>query len=341
MKNVLLFFCCTLSSIGFSQNKIPVAVLEFKASGGISADEASILANRFRGILVNTDKFEVVERDQMSTILKEQDFTMSDNCNSQECAVQIGQLLGVKQMIAGSVGKLGQTWTIDLRLIDVEKGKIVQSLSRDHKGEIDGLLEVMKSVAAKFAGLDEKNIPTEKSGGSAGLLNQWEILDGNWSEKDGVLFGSGGHLLYKQSYENYVFEVTVEKLAGPDWAALAVVSRSNIFTGGTKRFRNNTSDIQGYGFNFTFGKKFNLFNGIAGVWYLINPAWKEFQKSDLLNESLNNIRIEAIKDRITIFVNSKELSTINDKTHGYGALCLWVQEPSQIIKFSNIKISPQ
>lgn len=341
MKNVLLFFCLTLSTIAFSQNKIPVAVLEFKASGGISADEASILSNRFRGILVNTDKFEVVERDQMSTILKEQDFNMSDNCNSQECAVQIGQLLGVKQMIAGSVGKLGQTWTIDLRLIDVEKGKILQNLSRDHKGEIDGLLDVMKAVAAKFAGLDENSMITEKSGSPSGLLDNWEILDGTWSEKNGAIYGSGGHLLYKQSYGDYVFEVTVEKLAGPDWAALAVVSRSNIFTGGTKRFRNNTSDIQGYGFNFTFDKKFNLFNGIAGAWYLINPAWKDFQKSDLLHESLDHIRIEVIKDRVTIFVNNKEISTINDKTHGYGALCLWVQEPSQIIKFSNIRISPR
>lgn len=315
--------------------------MEFKSSGGISADEAAILANRFRGILVNTDKFEVIEREQMSTILKEQDFIMSDNCNSQECAVQVGQLLGVKQIIAGSIGKLGQTWTIDLRLIDVEKGKIVQSISRDHKGEIDGLLEVMKSIAAKFAGIDEKAIPTGTSGASGSLLDQWEIIDGTWSEKDGAILGSAGFLIHKESMSDCTIEVTVEKLSGPAWAAVAVNWRANIITGGRKIWRNKTSDNQGYGINFTFDKKFNVFNGVGGVWYFVNPDWKDFQVSNLLDEKINHIRIEVKGELSKVFVNDKLLTSFEDKTHGYGSVALWVQEPSQIIKFSNFKITPK
>ncbi len=335
---VLLWTLCLATGIA-AQNKIPVAVLEFKASGGITADEASILANRFRGILVNTDKFDVIEREQMHTILKEQDFSMSDNCNSQECAVQIGQLLGVKQMIAGSVGKLGQTWTIDLRLIDVEKGKILQNISKDHKGEIDGLLDVMKTIAAAFAGgktgrSDDKNV-------NAMSLSQWEILGGTWYEKNGAIFGSGGHIVYREPLEDYTIELTVEKMAGPDWAAVSVMMRCNLFEGGGKQYRNHTSDLQGYGFNFGHNRRFNVFNGVGGAWYLMNPAWKEFQFSDALQEKVNRIRIENIKDQLSIYVNDRLIASFNDKTHGFGAPGFWVQEPSQIIKFSDIHITPK
>ena len=129
-----------------------VAVLEFRSAGGVDPSEAAILTNRFRGILVNTQKFEVVERDKMRDILNAQDFNISDACNSAECAVQVGQLLGVEQMIAGDIGKIGQTWTIDLRLIDVQTGKIVVTKSEDFKGEIDGLLDIMRNIAISFAG---------------------------------------------------------------------------------------------------------------------------------------------------------------------------------------------
>lgn len=312
--------------------------MEFKNSGGINKDEVAILTNRFRGILVNTERFEVVEREQMENVLKEQNFSLSDNC-SQECAVQVGQLLGVKQMIGGTIGKLGQTWTIDLRMIDVGTGKILQNMSRDYKGEIDGLLDVMKSIAAKFSGMDEKTVATEKSGAVSLSLSQWEILGGTWYEKDGAIFGSGGHLIYKEPMADYVLEITVEKLSGPAWAAMAVCTRSTVFLGGTKIFRNNTSDLQGYGFNFTSDGRYNLYSSVNGGVYLINPSWKECQKSDMLNSSINSIRIEVIKDNVVIVANGKQIASFTDGTHGYGAPCLWVQEPSQIVRFSNFKIT--
>lgn len=95
----------------------------------------------------------------MKDILKEQDFTMTESCNSAECAVQIGQLLGVEVMIAGDIGKMGQMYTIDLRMINVSMGKILLTKSEDYKGDIEGLLTVMKLIANDFAGIkrDDKS----------------------------------------------------------------------------------------------------------------------------------------------------------------------------------------
>ncbi len=141
------------------EKKIALAVLDFQSTGGLTNNEVSTLANRFRGILVNTQKFDVIERNKMNDLLKQQNFNLSDNCNSAECAVQIGQLLGVEQMIAGDLGKLGETWTIDLRLIDVETGKILSTKSQDFKGEIDGMLKIMQGIANQFAGIETQFVP--------------------------------------------------------------------------------------------------------------------------------------------------------------------------------------
>lgn len=133
-----------------------VAVLEFQGGWGIQSSEVASLTNRFRSMLVQSHTFKVVEREEMNEILKEQDFSLTDLCNTSECAVQVGQLLAVEYIFAGSVGKIGNTYTVDLRMINVTSGKIEKNKSFNHKGSTEGLIELMKEAAYGFAGLHYK-----------------------------------------------------------------------------------------------------------------------------------------------------------------------------------------
>ncbi len=127
-----------------------LAVLDLEGRG-ISSIEAASLTDRLRTDLVGTHTVTVVERGQMEQILLEQDFQMT-GCTSNECAVEVGQLLGVTTIVAGSIGRVGLTFTIDVRTIDVESGRITGSLKRDFRGEIDGLLDIMTDLANELAG---------------------------------------------------------------------------------------------------------------------------------------------------------------------------------------------
>ncbi len=156
-------------SSGQSKKKT-VAVLEFNSSSKvIGKDEISTLSNRFRSILVKTNAFTVLERAKMADILKEQNFVMTDNCNSAECAVQVGQLLGVELIVAGDIGKLGRTYSIDLRMIDVSSGQIVQTETQDHNGEIDGLFAAMAVIGNSFAGIKSNASVSEVNSNSSGM----------------------------------------------------------------------------------------------------------------------------------------------------------------------------
>ena len=140
-----------LSTVLSAQAKESVAVLDLEGRG-ISAMEAATLTDRMRSELVKTGAVTVVERGQMQEILSEQDFQLT-GCTSDECAVQIGELLGVTTMFAGSIGKIGNTYTIDVRTIDVQRGSIINTMTRDYRGEIDGLLREIERMAWSMVGV--------------------------------------------------------------------------------------------------------------------------------------------------------------------------------------------
>ena len=131
-----------------AQDQQTVAVLDFDGLG-ISSVEVSALTNRLRTELVMSNAVTVVERGQMESILLEQDFQMT-GCTSDECAVEVGRLLGVTKMVAGSIGTVGSTFTLDFRIIDVASGRIAFSLKRNYRGEIDGLLDIMEDISAEL-----------------------------------------------------------------------------------------------------------------------------------------------------------------------------------------------
>lgn len=134
-----------------------LAVLHLDAQG-LSEMEASILTDRLRSELFQTGEFEVIEREKMNQILSEQNFQMS-GCTSEECLVKIGQLIGVEQIVGGTVSKFGNLYSISIRLIDVETGKIVGTAVYDHRGEIEGLLyKGVTTVANKLAFPNQANV---------------------------------------------------------------------------------------------------------------------------------------------------------------------------------------
>ena len=156
----LLLLCSSILlpvTPGMGQEKQTLAILDFDGLG-ISQQEAQLLTNRLRTILVQMEVYNVIERGQMEQILQEQNFQLT-GCTSQECAVEVGQLLGAQRMMIGSIGKIGQTFTVDLRIIDVETSAIDKSASYDIRGEIDQMLtEGMMEVARRITG--ESAVPT-------------------------------------------------------------------------------------------------------------------------------------------------------------------------------------
>ncbi|MEA3287924.1 MAG: CsgG/HfaB family protein [Candidatus Marinimicrobia bacterium] len=122
-----------------------VAVLNFLGRG-VSNIEAELLTDRFSTTLAQTKALQLVERNEMDNILKEQDF-QSSGCTDASCAVEIGKMLNVEYMISGSIGKLGSTYTIDIKMFSVESGENANAIGQTYRGDIDGLIEEIEKSA--------------------------------------------------------------------------------------------------------------------------------------------------------------------------------------------------
>jgi hypothetical protein len=64
-----------------------------------------------------------------------------------ECLSEIGKKLGVKQMVSGNLGELGDSYVINLKLIDVESKSEVRKVSEPLRGSPDELIEAVRIAA--------------------------------------------------------------------------------------------------------------------------------------------------------------------------------------------------
>ncbi len=136
---------------GQAKTRITLGVMDLIANG-LSAEEGRILTETLLTHLVNSGAFEVVERSRRDEILREQGFQQSGVCDDASCLVEIGKYLAVQKMVGGSVGRFGRTWMVNIRLLDVQTGKVEKAVAKSYQGEMDVLLNAMQQAAEDISG---------------------------------------------------------------------------------------------------------------------------------------------------------------------------------------------
>lgn len=140
---VIGLWCASIHAAGTDSTQVRLstaAVLDFQGRG-VSWSDAKVLTDRFRVELFQRKAFRMLEREKMNEVLKEQGFQQSGACEQNECAVEVGKLLGVQRMITGMISHIGSTWTVTARIVDVQSGEILQTAVLDRTGDVDGLLQ--------------------------------------------------------------------------------------------------------------------------------------------------------------------------------------------------------
>lgn len=148
----ICLFILYISNIIAQEPTRTLAVLDFEPRG-INSLEAATLTDRFTSEIGKTETMTLVDRTMVEEILKEQGFQQS-GCTTDECAVEVGALLGVQFMISGSIGKLGDTYTIDAKMVSVETGASVETRNVTYIGKVDGLVTEIEILAWDIMNLE-------------------------------------------------------------------------------------------------------------------------------------------------------------------------------------------
>lgn len=149
--SIFIFCLCTLS-VAQEKATLNVAVIPFAGDNTVSKDQLDFITSKLSGELIATKAFKILDRGKMDFILQEQGFQQTGACNTSECKVQMGQLLGVDKLVAGKMVRFGSSYAMHLELIDVGSGEIEKTVDVKEVGELEEVYEPLcQDAAGKLA----------------------------------------------------------------------------------------------------------------------------------------------------------------------------------------------
>ena len=158
MKKLTLFLVCCLVQLSiFAQEneRLRIAVFD-PASSGTSIDEGTKIAVReiISSTIVNTGKYNIVERSLLEKVMQEQQFTNSGAVDDLQ-ATEVGKLAGANKIVLSVVTLTGGRNMVSIKIIDVKTASVDrQKVKIVTSGE---LLDVVEPLTLEMLGFS----PTE------------------------------------------------------------------------------------------------------------------------------------------------------------------------------------
>ena len=145
-----------------AKQKTTVAVVEFTDLQGNVTDFGRFLAEELVTRLGDLEKFKVIERQLLNKIISEQKLSLTGIVDPAS-AKQLGKILGVEAIVAGSITNLAQNVRVNARLISTETGEVFATAAADiFKDEsVTGLLS--SGIGAPGKLMSRPTDPTKKS----------------------------------------------------------------------------------------------------------------------------------------------------------------------------------
>jgi len=144
---VFILLSCALPLAALPQ----LAVLNVVLSAGIDPTVAGIITGKIEEPIVASGRFEVLDRSSVDQVLTEKEFQLSSGLVKPEEARRAGEYLGADLIVAGTVSRVGQTYALSAKMIDVATGKVVAQASAEKEGKIDVLLPLARQVGEQLA----------------------------------------------------------------------------------------------------------------------------------------------------------------------------------------------
>ena len=144
--------CAALAALAVSTSgaapKPMLAVMPFQARSLDSESVDGLTAALSAEILV-TGNARVMERSQMTAILSEQGFEQSGACDGSECAVSVGKLLAVDQIVLANLSRIGDLFSLNVRRVDVATGEVRRTVLLNGPARMESLLTDLVPRAAR------------------------------------------------------------------------------------------------------------------------------------------------------------------------------------------------
>ena len=139
----------TLISYLFPQDdKLAISILDFTGED-VSDKLLRACYQKLETSLIESNRFTVIAKNQREQILKEMKFQSSGVCD-EECAVEIGQLVGAEYLMIGEIIGFVDLYQINIKIVNIEKGDVVEKVTEEIEGKLPQLLQGMSESSREI-----------------------------------------------------------------------------------------------------------------------------------------------------------------------------------------------
>ena len=130
------------------QAQLTVSILDFKGED-VRPKVLRACYNQLEESLIESNRFTVIDKGQREDLLEEQQFQNSGVCD-EECAVEIGQLVGAEFLMLGEIIDLGGLYQVNIKIINIEKGDVAEKVTNQIEGKLSDLLNGMEDASQEI-----------------------------------------------------------------------------------------------------------------------------------------------------------------------------------------------
>ncbi len=144
---VFFLFC---AASGFAAPH--VAVLNAILTPGMDPTVSVPVTDKIIEELVKSGRYTVIDRANVEQVLQEKEFQLSSGIVHTEEVRQAGEYLGADFVIVVNASRVGSTYVISAKMVDVVTGEIATQASAEKQGKIDVLLQIARTVGRQISG---------------------------------------------------------------------------------------------------------------------------------------------------------------------------------------------
>lgn len=258
-----LFFILSFKIILSAQTNAKIAVIDFQ-SNGTPQFVGNAVADIFTTELKKDKDIIVLERNQIQQVIKERNLAKPGNAELDE-AIKFGQILSVDRLIIGSVSKIGDSYTITGKIIEIKSGAIEYAES-ENCATVDDVETASRYLATKLLNKISRTyheLPDKKYNSKSSN----DKIDVSLSARYGVIWGFKIPTMNFPYDSSGVFKITseeenlsiIEGVMATDFYIIKGLSIKGLlkYSSSISSFKTSNADNYGTDYNTSFGSSFN------------------------------------------------------------------------------------
>jgi hypothetical protein len=138
---ILFLASLLLSTAARAGEPVTIGVMDFVGMRGVSQETADVIGDVIAQEISNLGDVEVVNKADIVSMLNLEKQRRLAGCSDSECFTEIAGALGMPWMVTGNVSWFGESYVLNLKLMDVRALRVVGRVTRRVRGSEEDLLD--------------------------------------------------------------------------------------------------------------------------------------------------------------------------------------------------------